>query len=185
VNAAAELARRGAELARGRKHRPSQLPPVGPLPAAELLLLGALLWSRPDLDPGPVLALVADDELADPALAHVLGVIRSMIDTGQPVGPVMVLDELERRGGPSKQVGDRLLAATTSGAVPEVLRQYAAAVVAAALRRRMESAGAALCAAAESMAEADLAPVAERAVAAVTACAARLAQLRGGESYVG
>ncbi len=178
---AAELAGCGAELARGRRHRPAQLPPVGPLPNADLLLVGALLWSRPNLDTAPVLALVADDDLADPALAHLLGVIRSMLDTGQPVGPVPVLDELQRRGGPSKPVGERLLAATTAGAIPEVLREYAAAVVAAALRRRMESAGAALTAAAQSMAEDDLAPLAQRAAAAVAGCADRLAQLRGGE----
>ena len=37
----------------------------------------------------------------------------------------------------------------------------------------------------QSMAEGDLAPLAERAVAAVTGCAARLERLRGGESNVG
>ncbi len=177
-----EIARRGAQLARERKHAPpAQLPPIGPLPNAELLLLGALLWPRPGADPSAVLALLADDDLADPALAHLLGVVRSMVETGQPVGPALVLDELERQGGPSKPVGDLLLAATTSGAIPEVLREYGCAVVAAALRRRMESAGAALTAAADSMAEADLAPLAQRAVAAVTGCAARLEQLRGGD----
>ncbi len=179
---AAEIARRGAQLARGRKYAPpAQYPPVGPLPNAEVLLLGALLWSRPGVDPGPVLALVADDDLAEPATAHLLGVIRSMCDNGQPVGPVPVLDELTRRGAPSKPVGDRLLSATTCGAVPEALRSYGAAVVAASLRRRMESAGAALTAAAESMAECELAPLAQRVAASVAACAARLEQLRGGE----
>lgn len=177
-----EIARRGAELARGRKYAPpAQYPPVGPLPAAEVLLLGALLWPRTGVDPSPVLALVADDDVADPAAGHLLGVVRSMLDTGQPVGPVLVLDELTRRGGPSRQVGERLLAATTCGAVPEAINGYAAAVVAASLRRRAESAGVALSAAAAEMAECDLAPLAQRAAAAVVECAARLEKLRGGE----
>lgn len=137
------------------------------------------MWPRPGgADPGPVLALVADDDIADPALAEVLKVIRSLVYAGDPVGPVVVLDEL-RRTGSSKPVLDRLLQATTAGAVPEAIRAYAAAVVAASLPRRMESAGHALTAAAGSMAEADLAPLAERAAAGIAECAARLAKLRG------
>ncbi len=175
-----ELARRGAELARRGKHAPpAQLPPVGPPPAAELLLVGALLWPRPDTDPGPVLALVADEDIADPAIAALLTVIRAMLAAGQPVGPVLVLDELQHRGGLTGGVGERLRQATTCGAVPEALRGYCCAVVAASLRRRVESAGAGLAAAAESMAEADLAVVAQRAADVVTGCAARLDRLRG------
>lgn len=177
---AAEIVRRGAQLARNRKHAPppAQWAPVGPPPAAEVLLLGALLWPRPGVDPAPVLALVADDDL-DPAVAEVLGVVRAMLAAGRPVGPVAVLDELQRRGGPSGPARDRLLSATASGAVPEALPGYACAAVAASLRRRVESAGAALTAAAASMAEADLAPLAQRAAAGVLDCAARLDRLRG------
>ena len=177
---AAELARRGAQLADSRKHAPAaQLPPVGPLPAAELLLVGALLWLRADDEPGPVLALVLDEDLADPALAEVLQCARSFIYGGESVGPVVVADELGRAGTLTKLVAERLTAATTSGAVPAALRQYACAVVAASLRRRVESAGTALTAAAASSAEANLAPLAERAAAGVVDCASRLECLRG------
>ena len=179
---AAELARRGAELARGRKHAPAaQLPPVGPPPAAELLLVGALLWPTPDADPGPVLALVADDDVADPHVADLLRCARSLIYAHEAVGPVILADELGRAGTLTKLVGDRLTAATTCGAVPTALRGYACAVVAASLRRRVESAGKALTEAAETMHEDDLAPMAQRAAAAIASCAARLDKLRGGE----
>lgn len=160
-------------------HAPGQLPPVGPPPTAELLLVGALLWPTPEADPGPVLALVADDDVADPALAQVLGVVRSMIYAREQVGPALVLAEFRRQGGPSKPVADRLLQATACGGLALALRGYAAAVVAESLRRRMESAGAALSAAAATMAEDDLAPLAARAAAAVADCAERLARLRG------
>lgn len=176
---AAELARRGAELVRGRR-QPSaaQLPPVGPPPAAEVLLIGALLWPRLDSDPGPVLALAADD-IADPATAELLGVIRSMLAAGHAVGPVAVFDELTRTGRATRTVTDRLMAATTSGAMPEALPGYVCAVLAASLRRRVESAGTALVEAAGSMHEDELPVLAERATAAILDCAARLEALRG------
>ena len=167
-------------MSASRGSRSAQLPPVGPIPSAEVLLVGALLWPTPDDDHGPVLALVADDDVADPHLAAVLACARALIYAREPVGPVIVLDELGREGKLTKLVADRLNTATTCGAVPAALRGYGSAVVAASLRRRVESAGAALTAAAESMAEADLAPMAERAANAIADCAARLAKLRGG-----
>ena len=178
----ADLARRGAALVRSGKYAPAaaQLPPVGPPPAAEVLLVGALLWPTPDDDPGPVIALVADDDVADPHLAEVLTCARSLIYTRKSVGQVIVADELHRSGRYSAIVADRLTTATTCGAVPAALPGYARAVVSASLRRRVESAGAALTAAAESVREIDLAPLAERAASAVADCAARLEKLRGG-----
>ena len=179
---AAELARRGAQLVRAGKHAPAaQLPPVGPPPAAEILLVGALLWPRLDSDPGPVLALVLDDDIADPHLADLLRYCRSFIYGCQPVSAVIVDDELRRVGQLSKPIADRLNAATTCGAVPAALRGYATAVVAASLRRRVESVGKALTEAADTMAEDDLAPMAQRAAAVIASCAARLDKLRGGE----
>lgn len=159
--------------------RAAQLPPVGPPPAAEVLLVGALLWPAADADPGPVLALVADDDVADPHLAVVLACARSLIYAREPVGAVVVADELRREGRLTQPVADRLASATTSGAVPAALSGYACAVVSASLRRRVESAGTALCAAAEAMPEADLAPLVVRAAASVEDCAARLERLRG------
>ena len=179
---AAELARRGARLARSGKYAPAaQLLPVGPPPAAELLLVGALLWPRTDSDPDVVLALVLDDDIADPALCEVLKVARSMVYGREPVGLVVVHDELRRTGRLTKLVYERLTAVATSGGLPEALRGYACATVAASLRRRVESAGNALTEAAETMHEDDLAPMAQRAAAAIASCAARLDKLRGGE----
>lgn len=180
MSAAAELIRRGAELARSRKHAPaSQLPPAGPPPAAELLLVGALLWPALDgSDPREVLQMVADDDVADVATAELLSIIRPMVAAG-PVGPMLVVDELTRRGWHGRPVGERLRSAINCGAVPEAVRGYCCAVVAASLRRRVESAGAALTEAASSMHEDDLAPLAQRAAAAVVECAARLDRLRG------
>ena len=183
MSAAGKLARRGAALVRSGgapKAAVAQLGPVGPPPAAAVLLVGALLWPRPDTDPGMVLALVADDDVADPALARVLEVTRSLVYTREPVGPALVLDELRRAGATSRTVADRLAAASTCGAVAEMLRGYAAAVVAESLRRRVDAAGVALSAAAAEMAEGDLGPLVERAAAGVADCAARLARLRGG-----
>lgn len=177
----ADLARRGDALAHGGAYPPAgQLPPVGPLPTAEVLMLGALLWPRSGVDPRPVLALVADDDVADPAVTAVLQTIRAMIAAGWQVGPALVADELQRHS-PSRPARDRLREAASCGALPEALPGYACAVVARSLRRRFDSAGTAFVAAAESMAEADLAPMAERAVASVLDCAARLEKLRGGE----
>lgn len=181
---AAELARRGAELVRSRKYAPAaQLPPVGPPPAAEVLLIGALLWPALDgSDPREVLAFVADDDVADPATAELLSIIRPMLAAGQPVGPMLVVDELTRRGWHGRPVAESLRSAINCGAVPEALRGYSCAVVAASLRRRVESAGTALTEAAGSMHEDDLAPLAQRAAAAVVECAARLDRLRGESS---
>lgn len=157
----------------------AQLPPAGPMPDSEMLFTSGLLWPRPGgPDVGPVLALVANDDIADPATAEVVKVIRSMIYARQAVSPVLVADEIRRAGGLSPLVADRLREATTAGAVPEAVPQYAAAVVALSLRRRMESAGNALTTAAASMAESDLAPLVERAAAGITDCAARLEKLR-------
>ncbi|POX90645.1 hypothetical protein C3477_06815 [Mycobacterium kansasii] len=44
-----------------------QLPPVGAHPDADVALIGALLWSRPD-HVYPVLKLVSDDDLESLAL---------------------------------------------------------------------------------------------------------------------
>lgn len=161
----------------------AQLPPVGPPPAADVLLVGALLWPAAAFDPGPVIALVADDDLAEPHLADVLACARSLIYARQPVGAVIIADELAREGKLTRLVADRLTTATTSGAIPAALRGYACAVVSQSLRRRVKSAGIALTAAAESMREADLAPLAERAAGAIADCAVRLEKLRrGGEA---
>ncbi len=76
-------------------------------------------------------------------------------------------------------MAEQLKAATTSGAdPPAAVRQYAIASVADSLRRRTAAAGAALSAIAEG-AEADIAPMVERAATSVRDCADRLATCGG------
>lgn len=156
-----------------------QIPPVGPHPSVEVLLVGAALWEADHLALVS-LAFVKDDDLDDRALAQVLAAVRSMVYARQPHGPQLVLAELKRSGSLTPAVAERLAAATTSGADPAAVRHYAIAVVAESLRRRAASAGAALSAIAETSAEADIAPMVERAAASVRDCADRLAALRGG-----
>jgi hypothetical protein len=157
----------------------AQITPVGPHPSVEVLLVGAVLWA-PTGDIGLIpLPWVKDDDIEDPALAKVLATARALCYARQPHSPQLVLDELKRSGSLTPAVAEQLKAATTSGADPAAVRQYAAAVVADALRRRVASAGVALSAIADQGTEADIAPMVERAAASVRDCADRLAALRG------
>lgn len=156
----------------------TQIPPVGPHPDAATLLVSALLWSPPSAG-ADILQLVADDDIADPALAAVLGAVRALVDAGTPPSPQLVADELRRVGNLRGNVADRLRAATTAGAASGAVRQYAAATVAEAFRRRVESVGHALTTAAGTAAEADLAPLVANAAAGIADCAHRLDALRG------
>jgi replicative DNA helicase len=154
------------------------IPPVGPHPTAGIVFLGALLWST-TVDAADVLALIRDDDMATPSQESVLAAIRRLVDAGMPPGPQLALDEL-RRVGTLKHIAARDLAdATTSGAAPMALRQYAAAALSEALRRRIESAAMAFTEAAADAVEEDLAPLMTRALASCLDCADRLAQLRG------
>lgn len=166
-------------MSNARSHA-AQVPAVGIPRDASILFLGALLWPSAGVDPADVLALVRDDDLGDPSSAKVLTAIRSLVERGQPVGPVLTFDEIRRSGEPSRLVADRLEAATACGAHGAALRGYGCAVLASSLRRRVESAGTALYAAANSMHEDDLGPLVERAAASVADCASRLEQLRRG-----
>lgn len=155
-----------------------QIPPVGPHPSVDVLLVGAALWA-PQRDPGLLnLALVQDDDIENPALARVLATMRALNYARQPHSPQLVLGELKRSGSLTPAVADQLKAATTSGADPAALRQYCAATVADSLRRRVASAGAALSSIADQ-AEQEIAPMVERAAASVRDCADRLRCLRG------
>jgi replicative DNA helicase len=155
-----------------------QLLPVGPHPAADMLLVGAMLGSPQER--GGVLALVHDDDLVTPALGTVLAEIRGMAERGRRITPQLVLDEVCRRGV-KREVCTALLDATTCGAWPEACRDYAAAVLAAALRRQVESGGATLVSAAVEAAEADLPVIAATVAQRCADIAARLQQLRGCE----
>ena len=155
-----------------------QFPPVGSHPSAGLLLIGALLWATPR-QAAEVLALVRDEDLTGPALSTVLAAVRGLVDSGTPAAPQLVLDALHREGKVEEFAVKGLQDAVTSGAQPLAARQYAAAVVANALRRRIDSAGTALTTAATEAAEADLAPLVERAGESIRDCAHRLAVLRG------
>ena len=117
--------------------------PVGPHPTAGIVFLGALLWSTP-VDAADVLALIRDDDMATPSQESVLAAIRQLVDAGSLPGPQLALDELRRARHAEALRRTDLADATTSGAAPMALRQYAAAVLSEALRRRIESAALAL-----------------------------------------
>ena len=153
-----------------------QMLPVGPHPAADMLLIGAALASPPEL--GGVLALVHDDDLATPTLGAVFAEIRGMAERGRRITPQLVLDEVCRHGV-KREVCTAVIDATTCGAWPEACRDYAAAVLAAALRRQVESGGAALTSASVESAEADLPVIAAKVADRCRDIAHRLEQLRG------
>jgi replicative DNA helicase len=122
-----------------------QIPPVGTQhPTAGVLFIGALLWSEPTKAAAAVLELVTDSDMSTPSLAVVLSAVRRLVTAGTPASPQLVLDALRREGTLKNFACKDLEAATTSGAEPLALREYAAAVVADALRRRIASAGVAL-----------------------------------------
>lgn len=124
-----------------------------------------------------VLELVADDDLADPHLAVVLGALREMVNHGEQYSPQLVMDRVTRQGV-HRPVLTALIDATTSGAATEACRQYAAAVVAAALRRHTESGGAALSSAADDAAETEIPVIATTVAERLNTIAHRLTQLR-------
>jgi replicative DNA helicase len=156
----------------------SQLPPVGPAPSPGVIFLGALLWAQPAAAV-EVLDLVADEDLPTPSQSAVLAAVRALVTAGTPAGPQLVADALRREGTLKHFAARDLQDATTSGAQPLALREYAAAVVSESLRRQIDSAGTALTAAAADAAEAALAPLVSRAAVACLDCAGRLAALRG------
>jgi hypothetical protein len=155
-----------------------QISPVGTHPSAGVLFLGALLWAAP-ADAADVLAVVRDDDMATPSQEAVLAAVRGLVAAGTPPGPQLVLAALRRAGTLKHFAARDLQDATTSGAQPMALREYAAAVVSVALRRRIESAGSALIEAADVAVEDDLTPLVVGALTACLTCAGRLAKLRG------
>jgi hypothetical protein len=156
----------------------AQISPVGPHPTAGVLLLGALFFSQP-ANASPVLELVADSDMPTPSLAIVLGTVRRLVDRGMPPAPQLVLAELQREGALKHFAARDLQDATTCGAQPLAVREYAAALVSESFRRLVESAGAALQTAAAECAEDELAPMVVRATESAIDCAQRLRQLRG------
>lgn len=152
------------------------VPPVGPLPSVDDLLVCSLLYG----DQLDVLAIVHEDDLASPHAGAVLAAIRALTDRGTTVCPQMVLSELMRVGA-SRPAIDALRIATTAGAASCAARDLAGAVVAAAFRRKVESSGHAMKSAAERMAEADLGALVSHVANDCGDTAARLARLRGGE----
>ncbi len=144
--------------------------------AADVYFVGSLLWGART----EVLALVADDDIDSPALADLLCAIRrrgKVIST-----PALALDEWQKAGVLSQLQWNALINATTSGAEPFAVHEYAAAVVAGSLRRRVKSAGHQghqLLAAADDCPETDLVRVTQAAVNPIIDCADRLASIRG------
>jgi hypothetical protein len=154
------------------------LRPVGPLPGAPSLLVGALLYA-----PAPLVISVAEyldiaADLDEPA-ASVLTAVLDLARSGTAPAPVLVMDELRRRGLADRRTTTWLASASTAGAPPESARRYACVVVADSLRRQVESLGAALQSGASTAAEAELQHLVVAGSQRIHDTAARLANLRG------
>lgn len=173
----AETAHEPAKATGHNTRSAAQIRPVGPEPGISEMLIGSLLYTSV-AEASAVLVLVQDEDV-DPPLNLVLAAIRSLVDREVLPAPQLVLDELKRTGALNRQAATALLSATTTGSCSAAARHYAAGVLAESLRRRVESAGAALTSAANTAAEADLAPLVERAAATIAGCAWRLDTLRG------
>lgn len=154
----------------------TQIPAVGPLPDADHLFVGALLWAHPARTVG-VLGLVQTDDLACPHLQTVLEAVREMVSDNRHPSPQLIMDRLTRRGV-HRTVLTALIDATTSGAATEAVRDYGAAVVAASLRRRCDTGGLALTEAAESADETDIPAIAATVAEQIAGASLRLTQLR-------
>lgn len=152
------------------------VPPIGPLPSVDDLLVCSLLYG----DQRGVLAIVHDDDLANPHASAVLAAVRALVERGSTVCPQTVLAELVRVGA-SRAVTAVLLAATTAGASACAARDLAEAVVAAAFRRQVESFGHAMQMAAKELPEDALGAVVAGGASDCADIAARLLRLRGGE----
>ncbi len=75
----------------------AQIPPIGPHPSVDVLLVGAALWESDHLALVS-LAFVRDDDIENPALAQILATVRSMVYAHQAHSPQLVLAELKRAG---------------------------------------------------------------------------------------
>ncbi len=150
------------------------VPPAGPPPTADDLLVGSLLFG----DPSGVLKLIRDEDLADPPTSAVLATIRALAD--RAVSPQLVLDDLTRRGEASPLVRRALITAVTAGAALGAAGDYAAAALAAALRRKVDSLGHALQQAADNASEAELGMLILNGANECAGLAGRLNVLRGG-----
>jgi hypothetical protein len=170
------------QLAKAKPESSGQLgqirPVDGPHPVVDVLYLGALLWSPPAAIV-PLMELVRPDDVGQPTAATLLEAIYTLATSDRVAGPQLVMDHLSRRGLLTGAVAEQLRRATVCGAESAWRREYGAGVLADALRRRMDSCGAALVAAGRDAAEADLAPMVDRAACSVRDCADRLAILRG------
>ncbi len=159
----------------------TQIPAVGPLPSAGVLLIGSLLYAT-QAQAAEVLALVDDEDMATTSLSVLLAAVRSLVNAGTPAAPQLVLDVIQREG-PLKRFALRdLQDAITCGAVPEAARSYGAAVLSISFRRQIESVGTAMTTAAAESAESYLAPMVNRAAEAIADQARRLELLRGEHS---
>jgi replicative DNA helicase len=141
------------------------------------MFVGALMYSSV-AEVNAVARFVEADDLDQPA-ATILASIRALAGRGVPPGPVLVKDDLHRRGKLTRGVATWLAAAATSGACSSAARSYAACVLAEAFRRQVESFAAALVSAAPSAAEGEVARLAEQASARIRYTFGRLTELRG------
>lgn len=126
-----------------------------------------------------VLAIVQDDDFADPRCRFIIGVIRRMRSEQLPVDMVTVVGYVDRHalldsGAPRVSLATWLHETTGAAPVPASAGYYAELVVEAAARRRAQQAAQAIASAAEGDSLSDLLTVATDELTAVTAAVARV-----------
>lgn len=154
------------------------VPPIGPLPSADELLICALLYSGCATVVQIAECIDADADLDKPARNGYRAVVQLARQDISPA-PELVLDELRRTGHLDRATACWLVTAATAGAPPETARRYATIVVSNSLRRHVESFGNTLVTVASTAAEEELKVYINRFVLTISATFGRLAVLRG------
>ncbi|WP_240952098.1 DnaB-like helicase N-terminal domain-containing protein [Rhodococcus sp. BL-253-APC-6A1W] len=147
-------------------------------------LLDAAILRASAVDAAAAFAHVREADFDNPSLGVIFETAAELRAAGLPHDPVIVLDELTRRGLTAGHVGamlrKHLLDVVTSEAAasPLAVSSYACAVVSDSYRRRFEILGKSLVEASAGFAEHDLLPLLQSGRDAAVAHAGRLFRLR-------
>lgn len=153
----------------------------------EAHLLCAAMWSRDIDELRFVVALVREDDFAQPFHRPIYAAIRGALTNGRPHDPVSISAELTRAGTGRvpPAVHHTLRAVLTLGSPAPAVRHYAATVVAAAYRRSFHDLAQTMGYAAEAAAEDELFPILVELGTRQRAELRRLTTLRGGPAHPG
>jgi len=146
--------------------------------AAEHATVGALILAASSVQ-DEALAIVQDDDFADPRCRFTMMVVRRMRSEGQPVDALLLLGYVNRYGlldggAPRVNLGSWLAEIASTAPFPASAPWYAEVVVEAAARRTAEYAGGRITAAAHGDSLADLLAIVTDELAAVTAAISRV-----------